>query len=170
MSADHMELRNACAAGNAMIEVAAIDVIELLAAYDAMSAAAVTKRGKAAYPAEFLEAYDAMKGAGAKWREGSTLAAAFKQWQARIKAGAGAELVLAGAMRYAAYVKATGAEVKMAQTFFGPGEHYTAEWAVTRSEPRIAPRAQQQALANEEALRRLAGVPVFDPNVIDMEQ
>ena len=176
MTTDHMELRRAAEFMPGTIEfgsivISRIALAELLAAYDALLAGAVSKRGKGEYPAEFLEAYDAMKAAGVKWREGSTPAAAFKQWQARIKAGADAEQVLAGTMRYAAYMKATGAEVKMAQTFFGLGEHYTAEWAVTRAEPRrtLPDRRTQQQMASDEALARLAGVLLFDPNVIDME-
>ncbi len=180
---DHMELRNACAAGNAIIEVEAICVMELLAAYDAMKASATVKRGSKEYPAEFLAAYDAMKEAGTKWREGSTLAAAFKQWHARIKAGADPEQVLEGARRYGAYIVATAGEPKMAQTFFGPGEHYTAQWATpvragwqpsSINQGRLS-RLEQQSLANAEALRRLDGMPPVDLsvqadlNIIDME-
>lgn len=36
--------------------------------------------------------------------------------------------------------------------------------------PNRLTRQQQQALSSEEALRRLDGIPAFDPNTIDMEQ
>jgi hypothetical protein len=59
--------------------------------------------------------------------------------------------MLEGAERYAAYVIAERTEpqfVKMAQTFFGPGEHFKAEWQSSR-------RGHQSA--NDEAKRRLFG-------------
>lgn len=182
MTTDHTELRAAVDRAQTIplplrsirIEVMMLDLAELLAAYDALKAGGTVKRGKKEYPAEFSAAYDAMHDAGARWREGSTPAAAFKQWQARIKAGADAEQILIGTQRYAAYVKATGSEVKMAQTFFGPGEHYTAEWAVQRA---IAPRRQmpdrrQQLLnmqdeANAEALRMLGVQTADDGRTVD---
>jgi len=175
MTTDHMDLRTRLASYTALgaeeITVPLIDLAELLAAYDALVACATVKRGKKEYPAEFSAAYDAMKDYGARWREGSTPAAAFKQWQARIKAGADPAQILEGVRRYSAYIAATSGEPKMAQTFFGPGEHYTAEWAARA--PRLAryqDRAQTVVDTNQEALRRLAGIPTFDPNVIDMEQ
>lgn len=168
---NHEALREAAAAKDwPMVEIVRVDLAELLAAFDALRTSATVKRGTKEYPAEFSAAYDAMKESGARWREGSTPAAAFRQWQARIKAGADAEQILEGARRYGAYIKATAGEPKMAQTFFGPGEHYTPEWAIPRAT--VAPRpqrAQQQSLASEEAMRRLDGMPAFDPNVIDME-
>lgn len=152
------------------IPVNPMDLAELLAEFDALRAGGKQKRGKGEYPAEFLEAYDAVKAAGSKWREGSTLAAAFKQWQARMKAGADAEQVLEGTRRYGLYLKATCGEPKMAQTFFGPGEHYTAEWLVPRQEVRRAlpdrrgaPTADDaRRAASEEAKRRLRGIPADD--------
>lgn len=82
------------------------------------------------YPPDFLRAYDAMK-----WRAGSTKAAAYTQWQARMKAGASALEMMHGARQYASYCAATGCEVKMAQTFFGRGEHFSADWTVRRTAP-----------------------------------
>lgn len=174
MTTDHIELRSdlahAITVRSETVRVSCLLFSELLAAYDALLAGATAKRGKKEYPADFLAAYDAMKEGGARWREGSTPAAAFKQWQARIKAGADAEQILEGVRRYSAYIAATAGEPKMAQTFFGPGEHYTAEWA-TRA-PRLEryrDRAQTVVDTNSEALRRLDGIPPLDLNTIDME-
>jgi hypothetical protein len=169
---NYKALRAAADGAGDTASVSRLDLAELLQEYDCLRAAGTTKRGKKEYPPEFLEAYDAMKNAGTRWRDGSTPAAAFKQWQARIKAGAAPELVLSGAMRYAAYCKATGCEVKMAQTFFGPGEFYTAEYAVPRnvvprrlgpSERRERPTLEERrAQANAEAESILNGRPLFD--------
>jgi hypothetical protein len=161
MSTDYIELRAAlkrqASRVDGRVEIKAIELAELLAAYDALRSGGSAKRGKKEYPAEFLAAYDAMKEAGGKWREGSTLAAAFKQWQARLKAGADPEQIVEGVRRYGAYIAATAGEPKMAQTFFGPGEHYTAEWAIARSGARrFLPdrRAPQPETPEQMAARR----------------
>lgn len=168
---NHKALRAAILGTEDRVIIARMDLAELLQELDVLRAGGTAKRGKKEYPPEFLEAYDAMKAAGTRWRDGSTPAAAFKQWQARIKAGAAPELVLAGALRYAAYCKATGCEVKMAQTFFGPGEYYTAEYVMPRAdlarrtgplERRQRPTAEERrAQANAEAAAILDGVPMF---------
>lgn len=156
------------------VDVNRTDLAELLAAYDALRAAGTTKRGKAEYPPAFLAAYDAMKEHGARWREGTTPAAAHKAWAARVKAGADPEQVLAGTVRYALYIKATGSEVKMAQTFFGPGEHYSAEWTLptARTQNRIfpgrPPLTDVNQANNAEALR-LLGQPMFADDGMTIE-
>lgn len=169
MTTDHMDLRTRLAAYVALdadlVPVPRIDLAELLAAYDALKVGATVKRGKKEYPADFSAAYDAMKDAGAKWREGSTPTAAYDQWKKRLKSGADPEQMLEGARRYGAYIAATASEPKMAQTFFGPGEYYTAEWAISRTairrmltdrrDPQVLDDARRQA--SEEAKRRLRG-------------
>ena len=100
-------------------------IIAILDELDALRAAAKPIKASA-YPPEFVAAYDA----GRKWRAGSTPAAAFKAWKARITAGADPDAIIAGTKAYAAYCLATGSEKKMAQTFFGPGDHYTADWTI----------------------------------------
>lgn len=145
------------------VTVNVLDLLEVLNDLHQMRLASTVKRGKAEYPPAFLAAYDAMKEHGARWREGSTPAAAYKQWAARIKAGADPELILSGTVRYALYVKATGAEVKMAQTFFGPGEHYTPEWALpSRASPGRAD------LINAAVRHRRAPVDDFQGVTIDV--
>jgi len=79
-------------------------------------------------PADFLEAWAAYpKRAGGNSRQN-----ALKAWQARIKAGASPEAMLAGVKRYAAFCEATGKVgteyVQQGATFFGPGEHFLAAW------------------------------------------
>lgn len=170
---NHKNLRAAVTGTLSRIQVERLDLMELLQEYDCLRAAAVTKRGKKEYPPEFLEAYDAMKNAGARWRDGSTPAAAFAAWKARIKDGAKPEDMVAGAHRYAAWCKATSAEqVLMAQTFFGPQERFMAEYAVPRSdivrrtgpmERRDKPTLEQRRQeANAEAARILDGQPMFN--------
>lgn len=64
-------------------------------------------------------------------REGSSKKDAFKAWSARIKSGVLPSVMIDGTERYAAYCKAQGTEqqyIKHPSTFFGVGEHYTAEW------------------------------------------
>lgn len=104
-------------------------ILALLDELDALRAQikpAKMKRGD--YPADFMLAYRT-----AKWRSGSTPAAAFTQWKARMNAGATVIEMQAGTEKYARYCIATGCEVKQAQTFFGPGEHFTADWTISAS-------------------------------------
>lgn len=81
------------------------------------------------YPAEFEEAWESYPD-----RPGRSKADACKAWKARVKAGAAADVILAGVRRYAAYCRAAGTEpnyIKQPATFFGPGEHYLADWTTT---------------------------------------
>jgi uncharacterized protein YdaU (DUF1376 family) len=86
------------------------------------------------YPPEFEAAWQAYPD-----RPGDSKANAHKAWAARRKGGVTAEVLLAGAQRYAAFCTASATEpqyVKQAATFFGPGEHYLADWTpVARSQP-----------------------------------
>jgi len=56
-----------------------------------------------------------------------------KAWNARIKAGVKPEDIIDGVKRYAAHIRAKGKEhtefVKRSCTFFGPGEHWKADYA-----------------------------------------
>jgi hypothetical protein len=101
-------------------------IIGLLDEFDALRAQIKpTNVARNDYPPEFLLAYKA-----AKWRSGSTPAAAYKAWKARVAAGATPAEMQMGVEKYARYCAATGCEVKQAQTFFGPGEHFTADWTI----------------------------------------
>jgi uncharacterized protein YdaU (DUF1376 family) len=80
-------------------------------------------------------------------RPGASRADSFKAWQARVKAGADPEVILAGVRRYAAYCVAAGTEpnfIKQPATFFGPGEHYLSDWT-------FVPAAAPRAVANKHA-------------------
>jgi hypothetical protein len=88
---------------------------------DISSASAESK-----YPAEFEEAWQAYPD-----RPGRSKADACKAWKARVKAGADADVILAGVRRYAGFCVACRTEpqfIKQPATFFGPGEHYLAAW------------------------------------------
>ena len=96
-----------------------------------------TKKGASAakynYPEEFEEVWSVYpKRAG-----GNSKADAFKAWNARMKSGVAPETLLEGALRYAAFIKATGRlnteYVKQAATFFGKSLHYEETWAIPGS-------------------------------------
>ena len=59
--------------------------------------------------------------------------AALKAWTARVRCGVDPNAMLAGVLRYAAHIRAKGKEgtqyVRQAATFFGPDEHWKADYA-----------------------------------------
>lgn len=132
MSADYMSLRIGAASQRRLVEV---ETVELAAMVDELD---LLRRGGAAkpaskYSAEFEEAWTLYPS-----RPGNSKAAAFKAWAARLKAGATALEMIDGTAKYAAYVKAERTEanyIKQAATFYGPGEHFTADWAPRRAPP-----------------------------------
>ena len=66
-------------------------------------------------------------------RPGASKKDSYKGWTARRKEGVSTEALLAGVQRYANYVLLSRTEpqfTKQPATFFGPGEHYKADWAV----------------------------------------
>lgn len=66
-------------------------------------------------------------------RPGNSKSDALKAWKARVAAGASEQAMLDGVKSYAAYCAAMKTEpryVKLASTFFGPGNHYAAKWPV----------------------------------------
>ncbi|MDZ5633960.1 YdaU family protein [Janthinobacterium sp. GMG1] len=80
------------------------------------------------YPEEFETAWDAYPP-----RPGASKKDSHKAWVARRREGVPAEALLAGVQRYANYVLLSRTEpqfTKQPATFFGPGEHYKADWAV----------------------------------------
>jgi hypothetical protein len=85
------------------------------------------------YTPEFLETRKAYpKRAG-----GDSEADAWKQYQARIRSGETSEVIHAGTLRYAAYIRATGKEkteyVKQMCTFLGKSRHYLEPWDIPAS-------------------------------------
>lgn len=136
-----------------------IDLVELLAELDALRTGGA-KKPASKYTAEFEEAW-----ALYPTRPGNSKAAAFKAWAARLKAGATALEMINGTAKYAAYVKAERTEthfIKQAATFYGPGEHFTADWTPRRAIPTAAEM-------NAEAMRLLnrRGAPPDDGMTIE---
>ena len=74
-------------------------------------------------------------------RPGASKSGSLKAWRARIKAGSTAAEILAGVERYAAFCAASGTEprfIKQPATFFGPDEHFRADWTFTPAARRTA--------------------------------
>ncbi|BBB68459.1 hypothetical protein UNDYM_4206 [Undibacterium sp. YM2] len=79
-------------------------------------------------PAEFETAWQAYPR-----RPGASKKEAWQAWLARRRDGVDATLMVDGVKRYAAYIAASGQApkfVKHAATFFGPYEHYKADWSM----------------------------------------
>ncbi len=64
-----------------------------------------------------------------------------RQWLARLNAGAKPEEMIAGAERYAAYIKATDRYAKAATTFLGPDDHWKLPWVATEALTTAEPEA-----------------------------
>jgi len=134
---DYSPLRG-LAAGAPSVHLKSSTVIQLLDELDRLRAggAAPTKLKRNDYPADFEAAWEAYPD-----RPGDSKKAAHKDWAARLKDGATVAEMLAGAQAYAAYVKAMKIEpvfIKQAATFFGPGEHFAADWTAPASQPKLA--------------------------------
>lgn len=110
-------------------------VAELLDELDKLRAAAApVKMKRNDYPPAFDEVWQAYPA-----RPGDSKKAAHKAWASRVKAGATADEMLAGARAYAAFVEATRVEprfVLQAATFFGPTERYACDWTVPEQQPK----------------------------------
>ncbi len=125
-------LRAAILNGAKLVTVDSLDLAELLAEVDTLRTGGA-KKPASKYTAEFEEAWTLYP-----TRPGNSKAAAFKAWAARLKAGATAREMIEGTAKYAAYVKAERTEpnyIKQAATFYGPGEHFTADWTPRRASP-----------------------------------
>ncbi|MBD8725750.1 hypothetical protein IFT43_20510 [Oxalobacteraceae sp. CFBP 13708] len=136
MPRDYSPLR-ALAAGALTVHLKSTTVTELLDELDLLRAGGrPAKVARNDYPSDFevvWEVYPARPGASKK--------AAHKAWAARITIGATPAEMLAGAQAYAHYVKAMKIEpqfIKQAATFFGPGEHYAADWTPPVNQPKPA--------------------------------
>lgn len=174
---DYHDLRAAALSPAPTVSVSPLDLQELLHEFDLLRAGG-KKPTKGAYTPEFEEAW-----AQYPARPGNSKAAAFKAWLARVKAGASPAEMIAGTIKYAAYCKHHRTEpqyVKQAATFYGPGEHFAADWSIPRAlEPRrqLADRRQeaddQKAAASAVAKARLLGhrpSPPDDDMTFDMEK
>ncbi|MFZ6654051.1 hypothetical protein [Undibacterium sp. TJN19] len=95
---------------------------------NSVTANANTSTTASTYPVDFEQAWQAYPP-----RPGASKKEAWKAWRARCKAGADKAALLAGVQRYAAYVAALHTApqfIKHAATFFGPDEHYKADWSI----------------------------------------
>ena len=93
------------------------------------------------YSEEFEQAWTAYP-----TRPGASKKDAFKAWSARLKAGVAVDDLISGVVRYAAYVRAMKTEpqfIKQPVTFFGPNEHYLADWT---PQPRASPTPSHPTL------------------------
>lgn len=85
----------------------------------------------AEYPPEFEEAWKRKP----RREGGNSKKAAYKQWKARLRAGATVEDLTKGMERYRKYCEAKGIigtdKVKMMATFWGPDEHYLEDYELS---------------------------------------
>jgi len=124
---DYSPLRG-LAAGAPTVHLKSSTVIELLDELDRLRAGAATPRKmkRNDYPADFEAVWEVYPA-----RPGDSKKAAHKAWAARLVAGATVAEMLAGALAYAAFVKAMKTEpmyILQSATFFGPSERYAADW------------------------------------------
>ena len=101
-------------------------------------------------------------------RPGASKADSLKAWSARVKAGADADSMVAGVRRYAAFCIASGTEpqfIKQPVTFFGPGEHFLADWAISQAG---AARTRPGAGKYAAAAAGVFGAPQQHSEVIDV--
>lgn len=118
---------------------------------------------KAEYSDEFENAW-----ASYPKRPGASKKAAYKAWNARLKAGHTVDTMTAGIARYAIYVKAMKTEpnyIKQPETFLGPSEHFLADWEPVKQAHRSGGRRvmtdeERNAVnraSRDEAYRNLFG-------------
>lgn len=154
-----------------MVTVPTIELREVLQELEALRTGGVTKAASK-YSAEFEEAWTIYP-----TRPGASKAATFKAWTARLKAGATALAMIEGTQKYADFCKAERTEpqfIKQPATFYGPGEHYAADWTSTRRPPGAAglvagaggrwplPPLNDINQANSDEAVRLLNLPTFD--------
>lgn len=96
------------------------------------------KRAKKAKPSDYTDDFE-LAWAVYPRRPGDSKKDAFKAWLARLAAGFTAEQMTEGARRYAAFAEVKVSEptyLKQGATFFGPGEHFMADWAIPKAVPK----------------------------------
>lgn len=155
MNTDYMSLRIGAAAQTRTVVVETVELAAMVDELDLLRRGGVAKPASK-YTAEFEEAWTLYPS-----RPGMSKAAAFKAWTARLKAGATALEMIEGTRKYAAYCKAERTEacyIKQPATFYGPGEHFSADWTCrkTMAWPTQTLTDIQRA-NNEAALRKLRG-------------
>lgn len=105
------------------------------------------------YPPEFEEAWAAYPAE----RQGAKRAV-FKAWAANVKRGVEPAEMMLGLRRYLAHAQAIGTEtkyLKLAATFFGPDEHFAANYVMPSTKlAQLGKAGQVTASAAEEWLKR----------------
>ncbi|MCY0910864.1 hypothetical protein [Massilia antarctica] len=128
MNPTYEELR-LLARQSATVELDAGQLEEMLDEIERLRALANLKPAKRnEYPPEFEEVWAAYP----VERQG-TKRSAFKAWGANIKRGVEPAEILLGLRRYLAHAEAIGTEtkyLKLAATFFGPDEHFAANYVM----------------------------------------
>lgn len=91
-------------------------------------------------------------------RPGNSKADSYRQWLARVKEGVDPLAMLDGTRRYAKYIAANPPEdprfVKQAQTFYGRGKHFEADWTPTAAPDSLANRVALVVEEEDAALER----------------
>lgn len=157
---DYTTLRNMTTAQGGHVMVDKLELAELLAEFDALLNRVAKPAGK--YPPDFEEAWSLYPA-----RPGASKQATFKAWAARIKAGTTALEMIEGTVKYAAYCKAErkeGEYIKLPATFYGPGEHFAADWTSTK---KAAPAARDD-LIQSAMLKRRGSSDTFMGETIDV--
>jgi hypothetical protein len=179
MSTDHMELRAAAAGPSQKAVITRANLVALLEEFDALRAAGQPKRKAAAKKAAAapvgtlpgwlpLEAWEAFLAMRTKIKKPATDYAQklqIKKLDAFRAQGLDVTEILEQSI------------VNGWQDLYAPKGHQqrsaapgqSGSWPFPASSQGRLPRAQQQALATQEAMRRIDGMPAFDPNIIDME-
>lgn len=143
-------------AQNGCVLVRQIDLLEILSEVQSLRAGGVTVPASK-YTPEFEAAWSAYPA-----RPGASKAATFKAWKARLKSGATVQQMIEGAAAYAAYCKAKGTEpefIKQPATFYGPGEHYAADWKVRKAvAPLVRSGPAPESVEQKEARRTRWGL------------
>lgn len=180
MTTDHNELRAAAAGPSQKAVITRADLAALLDEFDALRAAGQPKRKAAAkkvatapvgalpgwLPLEQWEAFLAMRIKIKKPATDYAQKLQIKKLDGFRTQGLDVIEILEQSI-VNGWQDLYAPKVQQQQRAAAPGQ--TGGWPFPASSQGHIPRAQQQAQATEEALARLAGVPVFDPNVIDME-
>lgn len=163
---DYMSLRIAAAAQTRTVTVETVELAAMVDELDLLRRGGVAKPASK-YTAEFEEAWTLYPS-----RPGMSKAAAFKAWTARLKAGATALEMIEGTRKYAAYCQAERTEahyIKQPATFYGPGEHFSADWTPARQRrgPQVVDLGDVQRANSEAAMRKLRGDDSEDGMVFD---
>ncbi len=177
MTTDHMELRLAAAGPSQKAVITRANLVQLLEEFDTLRAAGQPKRKAAAkkaaaapvgilptwLPLEPWEAFLAMRIKIKKPATDYAQKLIIKKLEYFMQEGMPPADVLEQS------ILKGWQDVFELKTQPRAAAQQSGSWPFPASSQGRVPRAQQQQQANEDALARLAGIPDFDPNTIDME-